>query len=138
MGDLVLKGQLNLLGMLDLKGDGGKVKVDGNEVLVQKPPGNAHGKGVPVILPPPPAGPIDDGPDATITVSFNSTVTINGEAAIAMGVHLQGRTAIWPGMVQPSSNNAGVKANHLLMNVQNDTGVTLPNGGTVTYTTSGQ
>lgn len=138
MGDLVLSGELNLNGLLDLKSDGGKVKVDGNEILVEKPPGNPHGKGVPVILPPPPAGPIDAGPDATIIKSFNVTITINGETAVAMGLHLQGDTSIWPGMVMPSSNNPGVKANYLPMNVQNDTGVTLPNGGTVTYDTSGQ
>ena len=138
MGDLVLSGQLNFIGVLDLKGDGGKVKVDGNEILVEKPPGNAHGKGVPVILPPPPVGPLDTGVDATIFKSFNATITINGEIAVAMGLHLQGDTQIWPGMVMPSSNNAGVKANYLPTNVQNDTGITLPNGGTVTYDTSGQ
>ena len=47
MGDLVLSGQLNFLGMLNLKGDGGKVKVDGNEILVELTPGTAHGKGAP-------------------------------------------------------------------------------------------
>lgn len=138
MGDLVLSGELNFLGMLDLKGDGGKVKVDGNEILVKQTPGNAHGKGVPVILPPPPAGPLDTGADATIIVSFNATITINGEHAVTMGVHMQGDIPTWPGMVLPSSNNSGVKANHIPMNVQNDTGITLPNGGTVTYDTSGQ
>ncbi len=138
MGDLVLGGDLNLIGALDLKGDGGKVKIDGNEVLVEKPPGNAHGKGVPVIVPPPPFGPIDAGPDAKIIKSFNATVTINGEIAVAMGLHLQGDTSMWPGMVMPSSNNAGVKANYLPINVQQDTGITLPNGGPVTYDTSGQ
>lgn len=138
MGDLVLSGQLNFIGQLNLKGDGGKVKVDANEVLVELTPGTAHGKGAPVILPPPPAGPIDPGPNATIIKSFNPTVTIAGKTAVAMGLHLQGDTSIWPGMVLPSSNNPGVKANYLAMNVQNDTGVTLPNGGTVTYDTSGQ
>lgn len=138
MGDLVLSGELNVSGPLDLKGDGGKVKVDSNEILVEKAPGTAHGMGAPVILPPPPVGPIDAGPNATIIKSFNSTVTINGESAVAMGLHLQGDIPMWPGLVLPSSNNSGVKANYLPMNVQNDTGITLPNGGTVTYDTSGQ
>ncbi len=138
MGDLVLSGQLNFLGTLDLKGDGGKVKVDDNEILIEQAPGSAHGKGIPVILPPPPVGPIDTGVDATIFKSFNATITINGEIAVAMGLHLQGDTPMWPGMVMPSSNNPGVKANYLPMNVQKDTGITLPNGGTVTYDTSGQ
>jgi hypothetical protein len=139
MGDLVLTGKLNLAGQLDLKGDGGKVKVDANEILVvQQIPGKSHGTGPPVILPPPPVGPVDAGPNATIFMSFNATVTINGIAAVATGLHLQGNTPTWPGMVQPSSINTGVTANNAPINVQNDTGVTLPNGGTVTYDTSGQ
>lgn len=138
MSDLELGGQLKLVGLLDLKGDGGKVTIDGNEILIKMPPGSPHGKGAPVILPPPPVGPIDAGPDATIFISFNATITIDGEVAVAMGLHLQGDIPMWPGMVLPSSNNSGVKANGLPINVQNDTGITLPNGGTVTYDTSGQ
>ncbi len=140
MGDLKLSGDLNLIGPLDLKADGGKVKIDDKEILVvQTTPGNAHGTdGIPVILPPPPATPTDTGPNATIIVSFNNTVKIDGKAAVAMGVHLQGNTPTWPGMVLPSANNTGVKANYLFMNVQEDTGITLPNGGTVTYQQSRQ
>ncbi len=138
MGDLKLSGTLNLTGLLNLSGDGGKVKIDDNEILVEKPPGNAHGKGAPVILPSPPATPTDTGPDATIFKSFNSTVTINGDPAVTMGLHLQGNTPMWPGIVSPSINNAGVTVNFLPINVQNDIGTTLPNGGSVTYDTSQQ
>lgn len=138
MGDLVLSGVLNLTGTLKLSADGGRVKVDENEILIEQTPGNAHGQGSPVILPPPPAGPIDTGVDATIFKSFTSTVTINNNPVVTMGMYLQGNTPTWPGMVLPSSNNPGVTVNYLLINVQNDTGITLPNGAPVKLTTSRQ
>ena len=139
MSDLLLSGKLNLSGVLKLAGDPGKVMVENLEALVEQTPGNAHGQGAPVIIPTPPAGPIDPGPNATIFKSFNSTVTIDNQAVVAMGLHLQGDTSAWPGMVQPSvGNTVAVTINNLAINVQNDTGITLPSGGTVKYATSGQ
>ena len=68
MADLVLSGLLNLKGTLKLAGSsGGKVKVDTFEVLVEVTKGQAgaaQGVGAPVILPPPPASPVDTGTDA--------------------------------------------------------------------------
>jgi hypothetical protein len=142
MGDLVLSGLLNLVGTVKLAADGGKVKVGSNEVLVkgQKGAGPAHGVGIPVILPPPPAAPIDTGTDVWIFNSFNSTVTVGGVAAVALGICAQGNpgVATWPGMVLPSTLNATVTINHIPMNVVGDSGITLPNGGSVSFTASGQ
>lgn len=142
MGDLVLSGLLNLSGTLKLAGDGGKVTVAGNAVLVQgqKGTGPAHGAGAPVILPPPPAAPSDPGPDVWIFKSFNSTVTVNAAAVVALGICAEGNpgTATWPGMVSPSTMNPTVTINFLPINVEGDSGIILPNGGTVTFTSSGQ
>lgn len=137
MGDLTLSGTLNLMGNMVLAGDGGKVTVDGNAVLVEDA-NHAHGTGIPVILPPPPASPIDTGVDAKIFKSFNSTVTAGGKNVVTMGLHLQGNTPSWPGMVLPSSVNPTVTINFLPINVEGDQGITLPNGGTATYNSSGQ
>lgn len=141
MGDLVLSGRLNFTGMLNLSGDGGVVKVDGNEVLVELAPlsGDAQGTGVPVILPPPPAPPVDTGTDAWIFKSFNATVTAANVPIVTLGMCLQGNTAIWPGMVLPSAANPTVTINDLPINVKTDKGITLPNGGPVNFTgASGQ
>lgn len=142
MGDLALSGLLNLSGTLKLSGDGGKVKVGQAEVLVQgqKGSGPAQGVGVPVILPPPPAAPSDPGTDVWIVQSFNATVTVNDAAVVTLGITAQGDPgkATWPGMVLPSSVNPSVKINGLLINVEGDSGITLPNGGPVSFTTSGQ
>ena len=142
MGDLVLSGLLNLTGTLDLSGDGGKVKVDAIEVLVegQKGTGTAHGAGVPVILPPPPAAPVDTGTDVWIFKSFNATVTAANVAIVTLGLCAQGtpNMATWPGMVLPSTMNPTVTINFLPINVVGDSGITLPNGGPVSFTASGQ
>lgn len=144
MGDLVLKGLLNLKGMLTLSGaDGGKVKVGANEVLVEATKGKAgaaHGQGSPVILPPPPAAPIDTGVDAWIFKSFNATVTAGGANIITQGLHAQGDPgkATWPGMVQRSMLNPTVTINNIAINVVGDLGITLPMGTPVTYSQSGQ
>lgn len=138
---LKLDGMLNLVGKLDLVADGGKVTATGAEVLVEvQPPSNPphSSAGVPVILPPPPTGPTDPGTTVWIIKSFNPTITVSGVPAIALGVHMQGTIPMWPGLVQPSSLNPGVKANGVPINVVGDQGTTLPNGGPVTYTTSGQ
>ncbi len=47
-------------------------------------------------------------------------------------------TATWPGMVQPSTVNPGVKVNNIAMNVIGDMGIILPTGAPVTFTSSGQ
>jgi|688.fasta_scaffold93408_4 hypothetical protein len=131
MTDLILKDTLNLTGWLNLVATGGKVKIEARELLVEE----ATGTGVPVILPPPPAGPIDDGTDVSIRQSFNKTVTVGlaKKPVIALGICLQGRTPTWPGMVLPSVNNSTVRINGVPANVEDDKGVTLPNGGTITF-----
>ena len=144
MADLKLNGLLNLKGQLDLKGrDGGKVKVGEMEVLVEVTKGDAsasQGQGVPVILPPPPAAPTDPGPDAWIFKSFNATVTANGVAIVTQGLHAEGNpnVATWPGMVQRSLLNPTVTIHSIPINVQGDMGTTLPNGGPVIFSQSGQ
>lgn len=143
MGDLVLKGLLNLKGMLTLQGaDGGKVKASEFEVLVEVPKGvgASQGQGVPVILPPPPAGPIDTGVDCWIFKSFNATVTAGGKNIVTMGMCAQGNpgTATWPGMVQQSIGNLTVTINNIAINVQNDMATILPTGTPVIFSQSGQ
>lgn len=143
MGDLVLKGILNLKGMLALQGaDGGKVKAGEFEVLVEvsKGVGSAQGQGAPVILPPPPASPIDTGVDGWIFKSFNATVTAGGKNIVTMGMCAQGNpgTATWPGMVQQSMGNPTVTINNIAINVQYDMATTLPTGAPVIFSQSGQ
>lgn len=137
MADLILSGNLLLSGTLKLATtSGGKVKVDSAEVLVVE---GAEGKGIPVIQPPPPATPVDTGPKVVIKQSFNRSVTANNKTIVAQGVCMQGNTPTWPGMVLPSTqNNGAVKANGIPINVEGDSGITLPNGGSVTFNTSGQ
>lgn len=139
--DLVFSGVLDLGGRLELAASDGKVKVDGNEMLVQLPPKSVkqHGTGVPVMLPPPPAGPADTGTSVWIISSFNASVTIGGAPVVALGMMVQSAAPVpWPGMVMPSTKNAGVAINGVQINVVNDSGVTLPNGGSVTFDASGQ
>lgn len=144
MTDLKLSGMLNLKGNLNLVGsDGGKVKVGEAEVLVEVQKGvptASQGKGVPVILPPPPAPPADTGPDTWIFKSFNATVTAGGVPIVTQGMSAQGNPgmATWPGMVQPSMVNATVTINFIPINVRGDMATTLPNGGPVSFTQSGQ
>lgn len=144
MADLVLSGLLNLKGTLKLAGSsGGKVKVDTFEVLVEVTKGQAgaaQGVGAPVILPPPPASPVDTGTDAWIFKSFNATVTAGGANIVTMGMCAQGNpgTATWPGMVQPSTMNPTVTINFIAINVVGDMGITLPTGTPVTFSSSGQ
>ena len=143
MTDLVLSGSLRLTGPLKLAASGGKVKVDSAEVLViDSTSQTIHGKGVPVTQPPPPTGPLDTGRDARIISSFNSTVTVtvrgNDAAAVALGITAQGNAPLWPGMVLPSTVNTGVTIGASAINVVGDSGVTLPNGGTINFDKSGQ
>ena len=142
MGALNLFGTLNLMGTLTLAADGGKVTVDGAPVLLEfEDVSHAHDTdAAPVILPPPPAGPMDPGTAVKIFKSFNSTVKVKVKGKdkniVAMGVHLQGDTPTWPGMVLPGSTK--VTINRIPINVQGDKGITLPNGGSVEYSSSGQ
>ena len=143
MADLVLDGNLQLSGTLKLAASGGKVKVGSAEVLVlDATQQTVHGKGIAVTQPPPPAGPLDTGLDARIVSSFNSTVMVvvrgNDAAAVALGMTAQGNAPLWPGMVLPSTVNTGVKIGTSAINVVGDSGVTLPNGGTINFDTSGQ
>ena len=142
MTDLVLSGTLNLSGTLKLAASGGKVMVDSAEVLVLDSSQNAHGQGTPVMQPPPPTGPLNTGLGARIISSFNTSVTVTlaaGDAAVvALGITKQGSPFLWPGMVLPSTVNTGVKIEGSAINVKGDSGVTLPNGGTINFDTSGQ
>lgn len=142
MGDLKLKGTLNLLGVLKLNPAGGKLLVGGKEALVVLPLTGTHGKAAPpVLLPPPPAKPLNEGVDVVVFVSLNQTVTVGSAnaAVVTQGMLMQGNPPrVWPGMVQPSTNNATVKINHIAVNVQGDMGVVFPSGGTATLNTSGQ
>lgn len=142
LGDLNLKGTLNLTGVLKLNPSGGKVLVGGKEALVVLglAQGKKHGDAAaPVVQPPPPAAPINMGLDVVVFVSFNQTVKAGNAAIVTQGMAMQGSPAqIWPGMVQPSTNNSTVKINHLAVNVQGDTAVVFPSGGSATLNTSGQ
>ncbi len=138
MADLELDGPLDLLGRLELAGQGGTVLVNGAEALVE----GATGTGVPVILPPPPAPkPIDDGTKARCVSSLGKTVTAGGTPLMTTGMVLQGNTSTWPGMLLPSTGNSGPKkitANALPINVKDDRATVFPNGGSATFSSSGQ
>ena len=141
MTDLILKGPLNLTGTLKLAANDGKVRVKINEleqpeVLVMT--GESQGKGIPVIQPPPPAGPIDPGVGVKITNSINSKVTVKDLSIVTLGITAQGNNRTWPGMILPSKENTTVKINQIPINVVGDQAVTLPNGGTVNFNVSGQ
>jgi hypothetical protein len=142
MADLVLKGTLNLTGMLTLSGSsGGKVKVEVLEALVEliAPGDPPHSTSAPpVTMPPPPAGPIDTGPKVWIINSFNKMVKAGTKPIVTQGIMMQGNVPTWPGMVLPSQGNSTVTINHIPINVQNDQGVVFPSGGTATFTSSGQ
>lgn len=140
MADLILRGNLNLIGWLKLATtSGGKVKVGSDEVLVEvdSASGLAQGSGIPVLQPPPPSAPLNPGLDVKVIKSFNPTVTANGKLVVALGVCMQGNgppPATWPGMVLPSTKNQGaVKISGVPVNVQRDAGMTMPNGGPVTF-----
>jgi hypothetical protein len=136
MGDLNLNGPLNLAGMLVLKD---KVKVGGVEALVE--PDAAGTAAAPVVLPPPPASPLDVGLDVGVIKSFNQTVKAGQKPLVALGLVMQGNTPTWPGMMLPSSVNTGASAvtvNHVAINVQGDSAIIFPVGASVTFSTSGQ
>lgn len=140
MADLLLAGMLNFKGTVDLIADGGTVKANNLEVLVEVQrgqAGGAHGKApAPVPIPPPPSSPSDPGLDVWIFKSFNATVTAGGKAIVTQGMCAQGNPgqASWPGMVQRSLNNPGVTVNSVPMNVKGDIGTILPTGAPASFT----
>ncbi len=138
MADLVLTartgGLLRLTGPLDLRADGGVVTVDGDEVLVE----GAEGTAPPVIQPPPPSSPLDDGEDVEVIVSLNEDVTAHGKPIVTQGMVLQGRNRTWPGMVLPSQANEAVMVGQLAANVVGDRAAIFPSGAVATLTDSGQ
>jgi hypothetical protein len=141
MADITLKGTLNLMGNLTLKG--GKVKIGdaGLEALVEVLPSDPAQctAAPPVMLPPPPAGPAFPQPTVWIVSSFNKTVKAQTKAIVALGMVMQGQNgAPWPGMMLPSSGNPTVTINHIPINVVNDQAVVFPSGGSAAFTTSGQ
>ena len=140
MGDLNLKGTLNLSGVLKLNPTGGKVLVGGKAALVVLAIGQKHGDAAaPVIQPPPPAPPLDEGLDVVVFVSFNQTVKAGDKAIVTQGMVMQGtKLRAWPGMVQPSTNNPTVKINNVAVNIEGDMAVIFPSGGTATLSKSGQ
>jgi hypothetical protein len=145
MADLTLKGTLNLMGTLTLKGDGGgKIKIgdSGLEALVEVLPSDPAqcSSAPPVILPPPPASPLQPQPTVWIVNSFNKTVKAGTKPIVALGMAMQGQTGapLWPGMVLPSTGNPTVTINHIPINVVNDMAVIFPSGGSAAFNASGQ
>lgn len=131
MADLTLNGILNLRGVLSFNPNGGKVKVDGKEVLVET---DAEGMAPPVILPPPPTGPSNPAPTVKVVSSFNKTIKAGGKNIVALGIVLQGDPLQWPGMMLAGS--AQVTANGSSANVFGDKATIFPSGGIANFTTS--
>ena len=135
MTDLTLQGPLALQGILHLKADGGKLVVNGQQALVE----HAGGQAPPVIQPPPPAAPLAPGPDVDIVSSLGKAIDAGGIPVVTTGMVLQ--AGVWPGMVLPSSANAGptaVTAGGIPINVVGDRAVIFPSGASATFTNSGQ
>ena len=135
MADLILKGNLNLIGDLTLNPDGGKVLIGdaGAEALLEAvaPSDPNHGTAPPVILPPPPASPADPGPNVWVINSFNKTVKVGsaGKVIVALGLVMQGNIPTWPGSVLPGQNST-VMANFIPISVLGDQAIIFPSGGT--------
>ncbi len=145
MADLVLKGSLNLMGQLALEPtDGGKLTIGaaGLEALVEvqasDPPQCSAAP--PVIIPTPPASPLQPQPTVWIVSSFNQTVKTGGRNLVALGMVMQGQSGapMWPGMMLPSSGNPTVTINHLPVNVVGDQAMIFPSGGAAMFDASGQ
>lgn len=138
MGDLDLGGPLNLVGELHLCNDGGVLRVNGTESLVEGASGDAVAD---VLLPPPPTGPLQVGRKVKVVSSLGKTVDAAGKVVVTLGMVLQGEPPTWPGMVLPSTGNSGpavVLANGLPINVVDDRAAIFPNGGSASFTDSGQ
>jgi hypothetical protein len=131
MANLDLKGTLDFKGMLTLTGaSGGKVTVNGVEVLVEQ----AEGIAPPFIFPPPPAAPVDQGTKVTVLSSLNKTVKAGAKAIVTQGMALQGTlppSGTWPGFV--SRGSATVTVNQIPINVLGDQASIFPSGGTAQF-----
>jgi hypothetical protein len=143
MADLVLKGMLNLKGMLTLTPTaGGKVKVGAVEALVEVLPSDPPQSSAapPVIMPPPPAAPAQPQPTVWIVNSFNKTVKAGMRPLVTQGMAMQGLSGapMWPGMVMPSAGNPTVTVNSVPVNVVGDQATIFPSGGMAAFTVSGQ
>jgi hypothetical protein len=134
LANIDLKGTLDFKGILNLTGaSGGKVTINGVEVLVEQ----AEGIAPPFIFPPPPASPIDPGTKVVVLCSLNKTVKAGAAAIVTQGMVLQGNNPTWPGFV--SRGSATVTVNQIPMNVLNDQASVFPSGGTAMLNTkSGQ
>ena len=139
MADLELNGPLDLMGTIDLVADGGgTVLVNGAAALVE---GATGSDGVPVILPTPPASPIDTGTTVECVKSLGAGITASGKTVVTTGMIVQGASKSWPGMITPSTGNTGphvVTANAVPINVEGDKAVVFPNGGSASFTSNGQ
>jgi uncharacterized Zn-binding protein involved in type VI secretion len=130
---LQLSGRLILLGNLTLDDE---VLIEGKKALVIQ----ASGQGTaPVIIPTPPAGPIDPGVGVKVMMSLNVTVKAKMKPIVVAGsVVMQGNVPTWPGMMLPSVTNKGVLINGIPACVEGDKAAIFPNGSNATITTSGQ
>lgn len=135
MANLVLQGQLQLEGTLNLQASsGGTVKVGASEALVV----GGGGVAVPILLPGPPQAPLDDGVAVRVTASQNRTVRAGGKLLVAGGTVKQGTRETWPGTMLPSQGNQAVRIGAALINVVGDQAVISATGTLVTLSTSGQ
>ena len=93
-----------------------------------------------MIIPTPPAAPLQPQPTVWIVNSFNKTVKAGQKCIVALGMAMQGQSGapMWPGMVMPSSANPTVTINHIPVNVVNDMAMIFPSGGSATFNASGQ
>ncbi len=138
MAGLKLEGSLNLMGDLTLDASGGKVTVGGVEALVQVDARTKQSQGTapPVILPPPPAPPLDEMPNVWVVNSFNQTIKVGAAPGVALGMVMEGGKSgspTWPGMMLPSTGNTGpVTANGVPVNVVGDQALIFPTGAPAT------
>ena len=117
MADLNLKGILKLAGSLDLRGSGGKVKVEGKEALVV----GAKGTGTPILLPGPPQPPTNNGTEVRVSSSLNQTIKAKGTLIVVAGSPVEQGDILkptWPGTVLPAAGT--VQANGTAISVVGD------------------
>jgi uncharacterized Zn-binding protein involved in type VI secretion len=79
----------------------------------------ATGIGTPILLPPPPAKPTDDGTEVQVISSLNQTVKAKGKPIVVAGSKvMQGNVPTWPGMVVPGAGT--VQVNGAMMSLVTD------------------
>lgn len=145
MGEINLKGMLNLAGTLTLKD---KVKINGIEALVVLNPltdAPQTSAAVPIIQPPPPATPTDAGTSIWVTQTPNMGIKAGQKLLVAGGMAQQGGMPAgakgppsWPGTMPPSTLNPGVTINQVAINVVGDLAAITPPGAPAPLTSSGQ